>query len=189
MIALQLQAIPRKASSRLSSRSPFRILALVALAGFLVIASAPPASACSVAGIPDARQLAARAETVALVRVVGNEVRGRSAVPVLKVVESFKGPTAGETFTVGGRVEYREPPDTEPVTFYPDHTPPYDSHPESRRLAACYPSEVYVLHGHYLLFLRNGTFRWAGLAATNVRVGGADDPWVAWVRQFFRDTL
>jgi hypothetical protein len=45
----------------------------------------------------------------------------------------------------------------------------------------------YQRDGEYLLFLKrvNGklTPYWAALGATNEQITGADDPWVAWVRQ------
>ena len=54
------------------------------------------------------------------------------------------------------------------------------------RAGACF-ARSYQRDGEYLLLLKkvNGTLTpyWAPLGATNEQITGADDPWVAWVRQ------
>jgi hypothetical protein len=95
----------------------------------------------------------------------------------LGVVEVLKGEVQ---FTVDVSGTFANHPDMNNLPV------PYGMVRPSGRGGGCF-ARSYQRDGEYLLFLKKElgklTPYWAALGATNEQITGADDPWVAWVRQ------
>lgn len=165
---------------------------------FAIVGLAAPAWPCSVGGpLPSAERLAADAEVIVRVRAEGlSATPGRagsmaaSATQVrFAILEVLKSRLSSSTIEFNGALTDRDDRNDRPV--------PYDFVRPGGRRGNCF-ALAYRAGAEYLLFLRRGehpayaqpsdlTPYWAPLMPANEQLfDGANDAWLAWVRQELR---
>lgn len=152
------------------------ISALVAF-GLAPTLPSQEALACQVVRVPTASEITAQAEVI---------VRAKAVASDRRKVDDFGGEVTFEILEIlkgdfDGKQMLRLSGQTERYYGRNDRAVPYDFVRPGGRHGDCAASD-YKLATEFLLFLRSGTDKWAPLAATNEEVTGAEDPWVAWVK-------
>ena len=172
---------------------------LVTMFAMLGAFAAPPAMACTSSFMGDPATLIRDADVIVRMRAVSQrgepfansltlrrqqaESSGRQFGTDIRfeVIEVIKGLPAALVADVEGTLEDRDDPNDRPV--------PYGWVRPGGRGGGCFAMR-YRLEREYLLFLKTVRGRqtpyWSPMAPTNEQVSGANDPWVAWVRQRLR---
>ncbi len=150
--------------------------------GFVVIFPSPALPCSTVSGTPVT--WTRDAEVILRVRALGQRdispapSRWPASAVRFEVVEVIKGSRPGGTVEVQGSLVDRDDPNDRPV--------PYDLVRPEGTAGNCF-AMTYKKGGEYLLMLRpvKGTLTpyWASMGATNEQLFGANDKWLAWVRQ------